>query len=38
MYASTWICTKYSADPTVVVEELENYKYGSSEVVEDLEL
>ncbi|KAI1787532.1 hypothetical protein LXA43DRAFT_896047 [Ganoderma leucocontextum] len=38
MYASTWICTKVSADPTAPVANDEGLESGHSEVVESLEL
>ncbi len=38
MYASTWICTKVSADPTPPVVNEEGLESGHSEVVESLEL
>lgn len=38
MYASTWICTKDSADPTAVVDDREDSDAGIAEVVEEFEL
>ncbi len=38
MYASTWICTKDSADPTAIVDESEDSDAGIAEVVEEFEL
>ena len=38
MYASTWICTKVSADPTVVLDSALDADDDDSEVVDDLEL
>ncbi|RPD61501.1 hypothetical protein L227DRAFT_500209 [Lentinus tigrinus ALCF2SS1-6] len=38
MYASTWICTKVSADPTAVLDSALDSEDDNSEVVDDLEL